>query len=373
MSTLNLAHTPAAEAPPGMVSNLQNPHIRNHAPTFVLAIFGMCIATMLLTMRIYTKAVLARIFGIDDVFLLFAWAMSLVVQIFILYLKAAGLTGVHIWDISLADLKHVVLITTAISIVYLAFMAFAKFSILIFYMRLSPQRWFKYAVYATMALTATFSLVLMLCLAFACIPLKRVWDPTITEGHCINRGNVFMATAGLNAATDIIMLFLPMPIVFKLQVPRVQKIGLVVIFSVGSITAATSIVRLVLMPPLIANLDMPWALTTPSSWICIEANLVIICGSLPILRLFLKHTWPRLIGETSYGTGRSKITGQPGSESAELSNLERSRNGRPKRYSRMNDFTRGETLMEDERDGSETFIIDDKEASSWQLHQSHPS
>jgi len=50
--------------------------------------------------------------------------------------------------------------------------------------------------------------------------------------------------------------------------------------------------------------DQPWAVAIPSIWIGIEANLAIICCSLPALRLFIRHFAPRLIGE--YSLGRSK-------------------------------------------------------------------
>lgn len=75
MSSVDLAHTPAATPPPGLVSNLENPMMRDQSPGVVLAIFGMSIATTFLAMRIYTKAFLAHLFGIDDVFLLLSWVM----------------------------------------------------------------------------------------------------------------------------------------------------------------------------------------------------------------------------------------------------------------------------------------------------------
>ncbi|USW58983.1 hypothetical protein Slin15195_G123020 [Septoria linicola] len=358
MSKPDLAHTPATSAPPGMVSNLENPTTKNTSPGMVLSIFGMCLATLFLMVRVYTKAFLARLFGIDDVALIISWVLSMAVQISIVHYMAEGIIGTHIWDISVEDLKSLVRVTAVNSVVYLAVMALAKFSILFFYLRLSREKWFTRAIYATMGLVASFSVALMLALIFACKPFKRVWDPTITEGYCLNRGKMYLATAGLNAATDVIMLLLPMPMLRKLQVPRIQKIGLVAIFSIGSLTMATSLIRLCLMPPLIKNLDMPWALTTPSMWICIEGNLVIICGCLPMIRLFLRHVCPRLIGECGINsnTGRSGASKRPENASAELSNLERKKDPR-KSHARMNDFTQGETLVGPD-DGSETCIIE---------------
>ncbi|KAM3424331.1 hypothetical protein BST61_g11132 [Cercospora zeina] len=235
MSSVDQAHTPAASPPPGMVSNLVDPITQNQQPSVVLAICGMIVATAFLAIRIYTKAFLARMFGLDDMFLIGSWAMSMIVPICIVWMKATNLTGKHIWDTSIEDLKTIVRITNGCSIIYVAVMAFAKFSILIFYKRLSPQTWFQYAVNATMMIIVGFTVPLMLLLTFACVPLKRVWDPTITEGHCINRGYVYMATAGTSAATDIVMLFLPMPMLLRLQIPMIQKVGVVLIFSIGSV------------------------------------------------------------------------------------------------------------------------------------------
>jgi len=39
---------------------------------------------------------------------------------------------------------------------------------------------------------------------------------------------------------------------------------------------------------------------------CVEANLVIICSSLPTLRLFFRHVAPRFIGEHGGGNSNSQ-------------------------------------------------------------------
>lgn len=113
-------------------------------------------------------------------------------------------------------------------------MGFAKLSLLLFYRRLSPQQWLRWSVYAVMVFITAYSVALMFTLIFACKPLKKNWDITVTEGECLNKAMIYLATAGLNALTDIILLILPIPMIVKLQVPRVQKIGLIIIFCIGS-------------------------------------------------------------------------------------------------------------------------------------------
>lgn len=124
--------------------------------------------------------------------------------------------------------------TTVASILYCPLLAFAKFSILALYLRLGPMRWFRIAIFVTMFIVIGANFALIFAFIFACSPIKRGWDVTITEGSCINRAALYIATAVLNMATDIMILVLPIPMVVKLLMPRAQKLGLILIFAVGS-------------------------------------------------------------------------------------------------------------------------------------------
>jgi hypothetical protein len=86
-----------------------------------------------------------------------------------------------------------------------------------------------------MFLVVGYNFALVFPLIFACTPFRRNWDVTITAGSCIDRTPLYMATAVLNMATDLLLLVLPVPMVVGLQMPRAQKLGLMCIFGVGSL------------------------------------------------------------------------------------------------------------------------------------------
>jgi hypothetical protein len=121
------------------------------------------------------------------------------------------------------------------SILYCPFLASAKLSLLLFYLRLSHLAWFRLCVYVSMVLVVGYNLALVFPLLFACTPFRRNWDVSVTEGRCIDRTAVYMATAVLNMITDVLLLVLPVPMVVRLQMPPVQKVGLLGIFGVGSL------------------------------------------------------------------------------------------------------------------------------------------
>lgn len=131
--------------------------------------------------------------------------------------------------------------TTASSIAYCPLLGLAKFSILLLYLKLGPIRWFHVAVYITMFIVIGANFALIFAFIFACTPVKRGWDITITEGSCINRAALYIATAVLNMITDILLLLLPIPIVVRLQMPRIQKLGLILIFAIGSMYVCFSL------------------------------------------------------------------------------------------------------------------------------------
>jgi hypothetical protein len=111
--------------------------------------------------------------------------------------------------------------------------SFAKVSLLIFYLRLSPQMWFKLSVWATLIFIGGYTIGIFFALIVACDPIASSYNITIM-GECINRPALYIATAVVNIMSDIILFCLPLPFVIKLQVPRRQKLGLLFIFLLGS-------------------------------------------------------------------------------------------------------------------------------------------
>jgi hypothetical protein len=67
-----------------------------------------------------------------------------------------------------------------------------------------------------------------------CDPPAHFWNSNV-KGHCMNELRLWFTNAGLNIATDFTLLILPMPIIYKLRVPRKQKIILVCILSLGAL------------------------------------------------------------------------------------------------------------------------------------------
>jgi hypothetical protein len=122
----------------------------------------------------------------------------------------------------------------AASIGYFAAAMFVKLSLCAFYLRLSVDERFRMAVYVIATICIAYGIASILTSAFLCIPLSKLWNPN-EDGHCINAELFYFVNAGLNVATDTIIYILPMRPLWKLPLPRRQRIGLLFLFALGAL------------------------------------------------------------------------------------------------------------------------------------------
>jgi hypothetical protein len=68
---------------------------------------------------------------------------------------------------------------------------------------------------------------------FICSPREKIWDKTIPGGHCVDN-NISDITSGvINLVSDVMILILPQSIIWKLNMPLKDRLGLAFIFCIG--------------------------------------------------------------------------------------------------------------------------------------------
>ncbi|KAF4999555.1 hypothetical protein FDECE_11476 [Fusarium decemcellulare] len=288
--------------PEDYVVDFDNPQRQGVPEAYYVAGFGMALSFLFLSQRLYVKLFLTGGMQIDDVFVILSYILAVATIALCLHMFATGAGGVHAWEISVDKFNSYLLDVYLAAFIYIVCGSLAKLALLVFYLRLSPQRWFKIANWASIVFIVGYTVGIFFACIFACKPVAMSWDVTITDGVCINRPSLYIATAVANIFSDVILFCLPIPMVVKLQIPRRQKIGLVVIFGIGSLTVVTSIIRVSILPALLTDPDASWVIAWASVWIIVEANLIITCATMPTLRKFFKHVAPKLIGESRYGS-----------------------------------------------------------------------
>ncbi|KAI4599953.1 hypothetical protein KJ359_001054, partial [Pestalotiopsis sp. 9143b] len=118
-------------------------------------------------------------------------------------------------------------------VTYKASINLTKSSILLLYTRIfSNIRWFRWVCTCLMITIAMYCVASLVVTIFQCTPVQRAWDKDI-PGTCIDNGKFWYANGGFSITTDLLILLLPMPLVYALQIPRVQKAALMLVFTLG--------------------------------------------------------------------------------------------------------------------------------------------
>ena len=69
---------------------------------------------------------------------------------------------------------------------------------------------------------------------FICNPRAKFWDPQM-PGKCVDINSVNIITSVINAASDLILLTLPIICVWKLQMDLKRKIGVSAVFATAAL------------------------------------------------------------------------------------------------------------------------------------------
>lgn len=110
-----------------------------------------------------------------------------------------------------------------------------KLSLLFFYHRIFPVRKFIIISIVTGCVMIAWCIALIFAVIFSCRPLAYFWDKTIKGGSCINENNLAYGITATNIITDIIVLVLPVPWLWNLQMAATRKMAIIGIFLLGSL------------------------------------------------------------------------------------------------------------------------------------------
>ncbi|PYI25960.1 hypothetical protein BP00DRAFT_451630 [Aspergillus indologenus CBS 114.80] len=166
----------------------------------------------------------------------------------------------------------------------------AKISILVFYVRIFSTRNFKVAAYIVGAIVLGHGVGVLLAAIFQCWPIDYTWNKTtgIEGGSCFNQQAFYRYVSPPNILTDVLLLILPLPYVWKLHTSRGHKLALTGVFLLGGLGTVASILRMTNFFEERATVDPTWASTDLGIWTILEGALIIIAACLP-------PTWPLIV------------------------------------------------------------------------------
>lgn len=144
--------------------------------------------------------------------------------------------GHHIWTISDSDLSVFLKLLYAIYFLYDFALFFTKMSALLFFSRVFPTYansvWFNRALLITHVLNFLWFIGIVFGTVFMCKPVAKGWNPFL-DGTCGPTLGLWIGSAVPSVVIDLIILTLPLPKIWGLQMNKKRKVGLTVVFLLG--------------------------------------------------------------------------------------------------------------------------------------------
>ena len=250
----------------------------------------------------------------------------------------------HIWDVEISTLTAIAKIQIAGELTYSLSSLLTKLSLSVFILRIIArsnrkmyERCIIYGMIAQCALTISFYFTVLLQCRFVvlnnlylgCIgtllsrphrPLRAYWDLEPSYPHiCINQDYAMLTFGILNTTTDFFSFFIPMPMIWKLQLPLRQRLAVFSIFGLGCLVCLSAIARVYIDDlALRRTYDITWWVWPECLVTTLEIDIGVvrqwyeitvflhsdnkqICASLPALRPLFARIWPRLLESVRSG------------------------------------------------------------------------
>ncbi|KAG0137442.1 hypothetical protein HOY82DRAFT_477493 [Tuber indicum] len=256
------------------------------------------LTTIVVTIRIYSRAWLNRSLGMDDFLMVIATGFAIALTV---------ITTVHLnygWGISIYSPEQNPewfgpsrKLSWSCQLCFLICATLSKISILTFYSRIfeTTNKKFRNLIYLGIFLVSSIGVAFTFTVIFQCRPVPAYWDPTVA-GKCLHTRAPYLVSGVLNTFTDFYVFLLPIRSVWDLRLPRRQKIGLLVVFAGGLVVCIAGAVRIAFLAA-VFDLSSDYTWTGTDLWIitAAELDLGIICASVPALKAFLAQFFPRLL------------------------------------------------------------------------------
>ncbi|KAK4121770.1 hypothetical protein N657DRAFT_576470 [Parathielavia appendiculata] len=117
---------------------------------------------------------------------------------------------------------------------------------------------------------------------FLCRPFAFNWDKTM-DGTCGDQRLFYIWLGGINVVVEAVILLMPVPFIYRLQMETFKKLVVIGLFSVGWMTCAVTIYRQATLPHLYFE-DMTYTGVLATIFTGIEPSVALSLACVPFLR-----------------------------------------------------------------------------------------
>lgn len=301
--TINMRSAPPSVRKTWPKPNYVDPDTRGNG-LMIIELTLLPIAMIVVFLRMWIRISWLNKSWWDDYLMIVAMIFSIGTTVLVILATQLYGWDKHVWDLTLPELQTGRKASIAGQTLFVLASSTVKMSILVSYFRIAPEKsLFRKLVWATFALVFAAFIVFLVALWVQCIPISSYWTFSADHRDCIPEGPPLVVQSVLNVVTDFMIYALPIPTLFSLSLPWTQRLGLVVLFSVGGVIVVASSFRAYWVHyTVFETYDATWHGYQIWVWTAVETNVGVICGCIPALKPLLFPNRARNNG-SRYGYG----------------------------------------------------------------------
>ncbi|KAK8022161.1 hypothetical protein PG993_012928 [Apiospora rasikravindrae] len=191
--------------------------------------------------------------------------------------------GTDLWTLDDMHINIVLILFYIAEFAYVIESTLTKISILLLYLRIFPDRQFRKHIFILMVVMALFCVAFVVTLLTYCVPFDYTWTRWDNEktGKCINMDAQTYTCAALNIVLDIVIFFMPIPQLMKLDLSWKKKVGIIFTFLVGLFVTICSVVRLQALIGWTRSTNPTMDYAPLAVWSLVELDVGVICACMP--------------------------------------------------------------------------------------------
>ncbi|KAF2163705.1 hypothetical protein M409DRAFT_68300 [Zasmidium cellare ATCC 36951] len=244
----------------------------------------------------------------DDFTITVAFVLLIPITILSNVLTGLGI-GKDVWTIPFENITQALKVYYVDELLYLTALPTIKIAILCTYLRIFPTRTFRVVVFVAIGFNVAYAITFIIITIFQCNPVSLAWthwDET-HPGTCNNVNAQSWASAIINIVLDLVVVGLPMPVLWNMNLNTRKKLLVMLMFGVGFFVTIVSILRLRLLVVFGDSKNLTYDYKQVGYWTVIEVDTALCCACMPGIRNLIRRAFPKLMG-TSIGNSNRVAT-----------------------------------------------------------------
>ncbi|KAJ5103087.1 hypothetical protein N7532_003616 [Penicillium argentinense] len=174
-----------------------------------------------------------------------------------------------------------------------------------------------YVQYVVIAFFVVMNIIALIFILINCIPVDAAWDAEALAngGHCQPSyvlADVYYACTAVNILTDWVTAFLPVPLLWNVQINRNTKISIIGLMGLGVFASLSACIRLKYTVALTSQTDYLYEVANVVIWGFAENGIGMMVGNIATLRPLFRVLRDRKTSDYKYGNSNSRFNSRGG-------------------------------------------------------------